>query len=96
MIRTQTSNRRAQEEPAKTTGAPSTGAPDETPNQDGHSGNLHRWMMIFCLVAMGGAMLFVLWRGNLGGGTWLLIAPMLLCIGMHFLMHRHGHQHRDE
>ncbi|MBZ0329318.1 hypothetical protein KZO25_03195 [Halomonas sp. ANAO-440] len=96
MSRTHIPSQRTQEDPAKTTGAPPSGAPDETSNQDGPTGNVHRWMMLFCLVAMGGAMLFVLWRGNLGGGTWLLVAPMLLCIGMHFLMHRHGHRHGDD
>ncbi|MCE9663504.1 hypothetical protein LY622_08600 [Halomonas sp. M5N1S17] len=94
MTRTHLPNQHPQEEPTKVTGEPSSGAPGKTPNRDEHSGLLHRWMMTFCLVAMGGAMLFVIWRGQtLGGGTWLLVLPMLLCLGIHFLMHRHGHRH---
>ncbi|MCE8028719.1 DUF2933 domain-containing protein [Halomonas daqingensis] len=50
-------------------------------------------MMPLCLVLMGGAFVFVLWRGQTGGSL-LLLLPMLLCLGMHFLMHRHGHGHR--
>ncbi len=56
---------------------------------------LHHWMMTLCLVLMGGAFAFVLWRGQTGGSL-LLLLPMLLCLGMHFLMHRHGHRHRDD
>ena len=59
---------------------------------------LHHWMMTACLVLMGVAMLIVLSRGNpSGAGTWLLLLPMGLCLGMHLFLHRHGHgQHRDE
>ncbi|WP_234277624.1 DUF2933 domain-containing protein [Billgrantia desiderata] len=65
--------------------------PAQTPGK--HSGGLHQWMMPLCLVLMGGAFVFVLWRGQTGGSL-LLLLPMLLCLGMHFLMHRHGHGHR--
>ncbi|WP_444678202.1 DUF2933 domain-containing protein [Halomonas sp. E19] len=53
--------------------------------------------MPLCLILMGGAFVLVMWRGQTAGGAWLLL-PMLLCLGMHFLMHRHGHghRHRDE
>lgn len=62
-----------------------------------HTGALHKWMMTACLVLMGVAMLILLWRGNtFGAGTWLLLLPMALCLGMHLLMHRHlGHHQRD-
>ncbi|QTP58447.1 DUF2933 domain-containing protein [Billgrantia antri] len=58
------------------------------------SRGVHAWMMPLCLVLMGSAFLLLLWRGETAGGAWLLL-PMLLCLGMHLLMHRHGH-HRDE
>ncbi|RCV89640.1 DUF2933 domain-containing protein [Billgrantia montanilacus] len=94
MTRTHLPIQRAQEDLAKIDSKQNSGAQDKSPAQDGHSDVLHRWMMTFCLVAMGGAMLFVLWRGQtLGGGTWLLVLPMLLCLGIHFLMHRRGHRH---
>ncbi|WP_162623016.1 hypothetical protein [Billgrantia lactosivorans] len=56
---------------------------------------LHAWMMPLCLGLMGLAVVLLMWRGQGAGGAWLLL-PMLLCLGMHFLMHRHGHHHRDE
>ncbi|MEQ5803413.1 MAG: hypothetical protein ACTIJ4_05610 [Halomonas sp.] len=57
---------------------------------------LHHWMITACLVLMGAAMFIVLWLGNpFGGGSWLLLLPMGLCLGMHLFLHRHG-QHRDE
>jgi fatty acid desaturase len=61
------------------------------------AGALHQWMMIACVVLMGGAVLLVMWRGqSMGSGAWLLL-PLALCLGMHFLMHRHlGHHDRDE
>lgn len=68
-------------------------APGPTPGK--HSGGLHHWMMTLCLVLMGSAFAFVLWRGQTGGSL-LLLLPMLLCLGMHFVMHRHGHRHRDD
>jgi len=52
--------------------------------------NRHHWLMTACLVLMGVAMLIVLWRGNpFGAGTWLLLLPMGLCLGLHLFMHRH-------
>ena len=34
-------------------------------------------------------------RQSLSSGAWLLL-PLALCLGMHFLMHRHvGHDQRD-
>ena len=61
-----------------------------------HAGGLHKWMMTVCLVLMGVAMLIVLWRGNpFGAGTWLLLLPMGLCLGVHLLLHRHGHRHNE-
>ncbi|MFQ3786721.1 hypothetical protein [Halomonas sp. A29] len=56
---------------------------------------LHAWMMPLCLILMGSAFLLVMWRGQASGGAWLLL-PMMLCLGMHLLMHRHGHSHRDD
>ncbi|MBB3330266.1 hypothetical protein BDK63_001123 [Halomonas campaniensis] len=57
---------------------------------------LHHWMMTACLVLMGVAMLVVLWRGNpFGAGTWLLLLPMGLCLGMHLFLHRHAHQDEE-
>ncbi|EWH03918.1 DUF2933 domain-containing protein [Halomonas sp. BC04] len=86
----------AREEMAQINGDHSNGSQDNKLPQDGHS-RLHRWMMTICLVAMGGALLFTVLRGqSLGSGTWLLILPMLLCLGMHFLMHRHGYRHDDD
>ncbi|MBA2779574.1 DUF2933 domain-containing protein [Billgrantia kenyensis] len=69
----------------------------ETPDQPRgeRSSRLHGGMMTLCLVMMGAAMLFVLWRGQTGSSL-LLLLPMLLCLGMHFFLHRHGHDHRDE
>ncbi|RDB44152.1 DUF2933 domain-containing protein [Halomonas sp. DQ26W] len=97
MTRTHLPNQRAQEDPTKDAVAQPNSEPDKTSDKDEHSSTLHRWMMTFCLVAMGGVLLFVMWRGQtLGGGTWLLVLPMLLCLGMHFLMHRHGHRHGDD
>jgi hypothetical protein len=59
----------------------------------GHTG--HGMMMLACVVLMGGAALLLLWRGEwLNGSAWLLL-PMGLCLGIHFVMHRHGH-HRDD
>ncbi|WP_163577029.1 hypothetical protein [Halomonas faecis] len=60
----------------------------------GHAG--HGLMMLACVALMGGAAALLLWRSDsLGSGAWLLL-PMLLCLGMHFVMHRHGHHHRDD
>ncbi len=58
---------------------------------------IHHWMMTACLVIMGVAMFFLTWRGqSLGTGAWLLL-PLTLCLGMHFLMHRHfGHHQRNK
>jgi|GEM_PF-1304449 len=71
------------------------GSTDES--RGSSSGGLHAWLMPLCLILMGGAFVLVMWRGQTAGGAWLLL-PMLLCLGMHFLMHRHGHghRHRDE
>jgi hypothetical protein len=61
-----------------------------------HAGGLHKWMMTACLVLMGVAMLIVLWRGNpFGVGTWLLLLPMGLCLGVHLFVHRLGHRHDE-
>ncbi|QOR38174.1 hypothetical protein HNO52_06365 [Billgrantia diversa] len=51
---------------------------------------LHAWMMPLCLILMGSAFLLLMWRGEAAGGVWLLL-PMMLCLGMHLLMHRPGH-----
>jgi hypothetical protein len=53
-------------------------------------------MMTACLVLMGGAVLLFMWHGqSLASGAWLVL-PLALCLGMHFLMHRHlGHHHGD-
>lgn len=53
-------------------------------------------MMTACVVLMGGAVLLFMWRGqSLSSGAWLVL-PLALCLGMHFLMHRHlGHHQRD-
>ncbi|WP_163560695.1 hypothetical protein [Halomonas sp. NO4] len=60
----------------------------------GHAG--HGLMMLACVALMGGAAALLLWRGEaLGDSAWLLL-PMLLCLGMHVFMHRHGHRHRDD
>lgn len=61
-----------------------------------HAGALHKWMMTLCLVLMGGAMLLFIWRSqSLSSGAWLML-PLALCLGMHFLMHRHlGSHQRD-
>jgi len=61
-----------------------------------HTGVLHKWMMTACVVLMGGAVLLVMWRGqSLSSGAWLVL-PLALCLGMHFLMHRHlGGHSRD-
>lgn len=58
----------------------------------------HHAMMFACLALMGGAMLLLIWRSQpLGSGAWLLL-PMVLCLGAHLLLHRHGHHgdSRDE
>ena len=57
---------------------------------------LHKWMMTACVVLMGGAVLLFMWGGqSLSSGAWLLL-PLALCLGMHFLMHRHvWHDQRD-
>ncbi|CAM3472931.1 DUF2933 domain-containing protein [Halomonas lysinitropha] len=62
-----------------------------------HAGALHKWMMTGCMVLMGGAVLLFMWRGqSLSSGAWLVL-PLALCLGMHFLMHRHtGHHQRDQ
>ncbi|AXY43013.1 hypothetical protein [Halomonas sp. JS92-SW72] len=58
--------------------------------------NRHNAMMIACLVLMGVAMFTVLWRGNpFGAGTWLLLLPMGLCLGLHLFVHRHRHDHEE-
>ncbi|WP_133154965.1 hypothetical protein [Billgrantia endophytica] len=76
---------------AAETGAQDSGTEGKQPGQGSRSGALSSRMMIACVVLMGGAMLPLLWRGQTpGSGVWLLL-PMLLCLGAHFLMHRHGH-----
>ena len=57
---------------------------------------LHKWMMTACVVLMGGVVLLFMWGGqSLSSGAWRLL-PLALCLGMHFLMHRHvGHDQRD-
>ena len=66
-------------------------------NKSNHShGHSHMGMMLMCVVLMGGAYLFFS-SGELGEGLSLAtLAPLLLCVGAHFLMHRsmgHGDQH---
>lgn len=57
---------------------------------------LHHWMMTICVVIMGAAMLLLTWRAqSLGSGTWLLLLPIGLCLGLHLLMHRHSKHHDD-
>ncbi|MBR2515586.1 MAG: hypothetical protein IKE45_16540 [Halomonas sp.] len=57
---------------------------------------LHHWMMTACLIMMGVAMVLLMWRAQpIGGGTWLLLLPMGLCLGLHLFMH-HRSQHHDE
>ncbi|MCG6657463.1 hypothetical protein HOP52_06750 [Halomonas campisalis] len=78
---------------------------DDRPARDAHRAgdhgaaekSGHHWLMIVCLLLMGAAVLSVLWRGNpFGAGTWLLLLPMLLCLGMHLLVHRYHGRHRDD
>ena len=39
---------------------------------------IHHWMMTACLVIMGVAMFFLMWRGqSLGTGAWLLLSCLL-------------------
>ena len=57
---------------------------------------IHHAMMVACLAMMGVAMLIVLWRGSpFGGGSWLLLLPMGLCLGLHLFAHRHSHRHDE-
>ncbi|WP_431023575.1 hypothetical protein [Halomonas sp. H5] len=50
----------------------------------------HHAMMFACLAVMGGAMLLLISRSDApGNGAWLLL-PMVLCLGAHLLLHRHG------
>ncbi|MGE6608516.1 hypothetical protein ACQKE4_18685 [Halomonas sp. NPDC076908] len=57
---------------------------------------IHHWMMTICLVMMGVAMVLLMWRAQpIGGGVWLLLLPMGLCLGLHLFVHRHS-QHHDE
>ncbi|MGQ4877664.1 hypothetical protein ACOJCM_03720 [Billgrantia sp. LNSP4103-1] len=73
---------------------PSAGEAESQKDSPTHSGGFHKWMMTLCLVLMGVAMLTVMWRGNaFGAGSWLLLLPMALCLGVHLLLHRHGHRH---
>lgn len=67
----------------------SPGVENQQP-QGSRSRGFHAWMMPLCLILMGSAFLLVMWRGQTAGGAWLLL-PMMLCLGMHLLMHRHGH-----
>ncbi|MEL7968164.1 hypothetical protein AAG587_17490 [Vreelandella neptunia] len=61
-----------------------------------HAGGLHKGMMTACLVLMGGAVLLFMWRGqSLSSGAWLVL-PLALCLGMHFLMHRHLEPHQRD
>ncbi|PAU77991.1 hypothetical protein [Halomonas salipaludis] len=56
---------------------------------------LHHWMMTACLVLMGAVMLLLMWRAqSLSGGAWLLL-PMALCLGAHWLLHRHCDKEQD-
>ncbi|WP_148253133.1 hypothetical protein [Aidingimonas lacisalsi] len=65
-----------------------------TSGANGHTG--HGLMMLICVALMGGAAAFLLWRGgSLGSSAWLLL-PMLLCLGMHLLMHNHLGLHRRD
>lgn len=96
MTRPHLAKQNAQKGTEQIASAQLNGSQDNKLPQGGHS-RLHRWMMTLCLVAMGGALLFTVLRGqNLGSGTWLLVLPMLLCLGIHFLMHRHGRRHGDD
>ena len=50
---------------------------------------LHHWMMTACVGLMAAVMLLLMWRAqSLGGGAWLLL-PMAMCLGAHWLLHRH-------
>lgn len=49
----------------------------------------HHAMMFACLAVMGGAMLLISRSNAPGSGAWLLL-PMVLCLGAHLLLHRHG------
>ena len=86
---------RSPEHHAPDTGAQKPPAAERQAPAGKHSGALHSWLMAVCLMLMGGALLLVLWRGQTTGGL-LLLLPMLLCLGAHFLLHRHAHRHRDE
>lgn len=68
-------------------------------NSSNHS-HSHMGMMMLCIALMVGAFLF--FSGS-GGLSLSLLAPLALCLGMHFVMHRfmgHGdkksHTHENE
>lgn len=63
---------------------------------DGGGGFWNSTLSTICLLLLGGAMLLLMWRGqSLASGAWLLL-PLALCLGMHFLMHRHHERRGDE
>ncbi len=74
----------------------SSGEVESQNEPSSHAGALHKWMMTACLVLMGGAVLLLMWRGQLlASGAWLVL-PLALCLGMHLLIHRHiEHDQRD-
>ncbi|WP_021029216.1 DUF2933 domain-containing protein [Litchfieldella anticariensis] len=61
-----------------------------------HGGFWHSTMGIVCLVLMSGAVALLMWRSHTSlTNSWWLLLPLVLCVGMHLLMHR-GHGHRKE
>ncbi|MEG3618713.1 hypothetical protein V5T82_09620 [Magnetovibrio sp. PR-2] len=68
-------------------------------NKDTHAhGHSHTVMMIMCVVLMGGAFLFFSGADLESGLSLATLAPLLLCVGAHFLMHRfmgHDGQHKS-
>lgn len=49
--------------------------------------NGHTLMMLVCCAAMFAGLYFFV-KSDLGSGSWGLLLPLLICVGMHFIMHR--------
>lgn len=61
--------------------------------------NSHKTMMVICCIAMiAGA--YLIFRGSSSFGSFEILLPLVICVGMHFVMHKmmggDGHKTRND